>query len=128
MNSADGRGKHVHDRIKVGKVGYAAAKEDDTDRKKEIIEATHEPEALFIGALGRAPPGGDEEAQRCDLRWRNDAFGGRFEVVLVKHHSFSTVTLRFVYTQISAAMSSARRTIASASSGPSRRARAAASA
>src|SRR6516165_4134856 len=45
-------------------------------------------------------------------------------------HAFnvSMVTLRLVYTQISAAISSERRTIASASSGPSSRARAAASA
>ena len=74
----------------------------------------------FVSSRRLSAERADDEA----VEFRDD-FAGRE----VGHAgNVSMVTLRLVYTQISAAMSRARRTIASASSGPSTSARAAASA
>src|SRR5262249_25691153 len=76
---------------------------------------------------GIAPPLPDVRRGQPTTHQRQ--VGGRHRDKLVTwHHSFSIVTLRLVETQMSAAMSIALGTIASASSGPSIIARAAASA
>ncbi|MGA8614752.1 MAG: hypothetical protein WB760_24395 [Xanthobacteraceae bacterium] len=89
--------KDVPNRASASKECNAGTEQHDAHGEKEIVETAHEAEALVVGAVGGKPPAAGELAQRFDLRGRDDAgYDRRFEVVVVKHHSFSTVTLRLV--------------------------------
>jgi hypothetical protein len=93
----DQGGQQIFDRINAGKEGDADSEQDDAYREEKVIEPAHESEAFIVGAFGARLPAADKLLQRIKLRGRNDAISdGRFEVVIVNHHSLSTVTLRLV--------------------------------